>query len=59
MRKLKHLLKQLAQLLSWLPFVASVQAGVAAGRAVLAEAGVLVNAVVISRPHPDVFKELI
>ncbi len=27
MRKLKHLLKQLAQLLSWLPFVASVQAG--------------------------------
>jgi microcompartment protein CcmL/EutN len=32
--------------------VSSVQSGVAAGRAVLAEAGVLVNAVVISRPHP-------
>ena len=30
--------------------VSSVQAGVAAGRAVLAEAGVLVNAVVVSRP---------
>jgi thioredoxin-dependent peroxiredoxin len=27
MRKLKQILKQLAQLLSWLPFVASVQAG--------------------------------
>jgi len=39
--------------------VASVQAGVAAGRAVLAEAGVLVNAVVISRPHPDVYREVI
>ena len=39
--------------------VGSVQASVAAGRAVLAEAGVLVNAVVISRPHPDVYKEMI
>ena len=39
--------------------VASVQASVAAGRAVLAEAGVLVNAVVISRPHPDVYREVI
>ena len=39
--------------------VASVQAGVAAGRAVLAEAGVLVNAVVISRPHPDVYREVV
>ncbi len=39
--------------------VASVQAGVAAGRAVIAEAGVLVNAVVISRPHPDVYREVI
>lgn len=39
--------------------VASVQASVAAGRAVIAEAGVLVNAVVISRPHPDVYREVI
>jgi len=39
--------------------VSSVQAGVAAGRAVLAEAGLLVNAVVISRPHPDVYREVI
>jgi len=39
--------------------VGSVQASVAAGRAVLAEAGVLVNAVVISRPHPDVYREVI
>lgn len=28
-------------------------------RAVIAEAGVLVNAVVISRPHPDVDREVI
>lgn len=39
--------------------VASVQASVAAGRQVLAEAGVLVNAVVISRPHPDVYREVV
>lgn len=39
--------------------VGSVQASVAAGRAVLAETGVLVNAVVISRPHPDVYREVI
>jgi microcompartment protein CcmL/EutN len=39
--------------------VASVQAAVAAGRQVLSEAGLLVNAVVISRPHPDVYRELI
>lgn len=39
--------------------VASVQASVAAGRQVIAEAGVLVNAVVISRPHPDVYREVI
>jgi microcompartment protein CcmL/EutN len=39
--------------------VASVQASVAAGRAVIAEAGVLVNAVVISRPHPDVYREVV
>ena len=39
--------------------VASVQAAVAAGRQVLAAAGVLVNAVVLSRPHPDVYREVI
>jgi microcompartment protein CcmL/EutN len=39
--------------------VASVQAGVAAGRKVISDAGVLVNAVVISRPHPDVYREVI
>ena len=39
--------------------VASVQAAVGAGRQVIAEAGVLVNAVVISRPHPDVYREVI
>jgi microcompartment protein CcmL/EutN len=39
--------------------VASVQAAVAAGRKVIAEAGVLVNAVVISRPHPDVYREVV
>jgi microcompartment protein CcmL/EutN len=39
--------------------VASVQAGVAAGRTVIAEAGVLVNAAVIARPHPDVYREVV
>ena len=39
--------------------VGSVQAAVAAGRQVIAEAGVLVNAVVISRPHPDVYREIV
>ena len=39
--------------------VGSVQAAVAAGRQVIAEAGVLVNAIVISRPHPDVYREVI
>ncbi len=39
--------------------VASVQAAVAAGREVISKAGVLVNAVVISRPHPDVYREVI
>jgi microcompartment protein CcmL/EutN len=39
--------------------VASVQAAVAAGRKIIADAGVLVNAVVISRPHPDVYREVI
>lgn len=39
--------------------VASVQAAVNAGRAVIADAGMLVNAVVIPRPHPDVYREMV
>jgi microcompartment protein CcmL/EutN len=39
--------------------VASVQSAVAAGRKVIADAGVLVNAVVLSRPHPDVYREVV
>ena len=39
--------------------VASVQASVAASRRVIAEAGVLVNAIIISRPHPDVYREVV
>ena len=39
--------------------VGAEQAAVAAGRQVLAAAGVLVNAVVIPRPHPDVYRELV
>ena len=39
--------------------VSSVQAGIAAARSVVAEAGVLVNAVVIPNPHPDVYREVI
>jgi len=39
--------------------VGAVQSAVAAGRRVIAEAGVLVNAVVISRPHPDVYREIL
>jgi microcompartment protein CcmL/EutN len=39
--------------------VGAVQSAVAAGRQVVAEAGVLVNAVVIPRPHPDVYRELV
>ena len=39
--------------------VASVQASVAEGRQVISDAGVLVNAVVISRPHPDVYREIV
>ena len=39
--------------------VASVEAAVAAGRKVIAEAGMLVNAVVIARPHPDVYREMV
>lgn len=32
---------------------------VVVGRQIISEAGVLVNAVVISRPHPDVYREVI
>ena len=39
--------------------VASVEAGVAAARRVIGSAGVLVNAVVLARPHPDVYREMI
>lgn len=39
--------------------VASVQAAVEAARRVISEAGVLVNAVVIPRPHPDVYREIV
>lgn len=39
--------------------VGSVQSSIAAGRKVIADAGVLVNAVIISRPHPDVYREVI
>jgi microcompartment protein CcmL/EutN len=39
--------------------VGSVQSAIEAGRRLISEAGVLVNAVVISRPHPDVYREVI
>jgi microcompartment protein CcmL/EutN len=39
--------------------VAAVQTAVAAGREVIADAGMLVNAAVIPRPHPDVYREVI
>ena len=39
--------------------VSSVQAAMAAGRQVIGDAGVLVNAVVLSRPHPDVYREVV
>jgi len=39
--------------------VGSVQSAIAAGRQVIGDAGVLVNAVILSRPHPDVYKEVI
>ena len=39
--------------------IAAVQTAVAAGRAVIADAGMLVNAAVIVRPHPDVYREVI
>lgn len=39
--------------------VASVQSAVSAGKHLIADAGMLVNAVVIPRPHPDVYREII
>jgi microcompartment protein CcmL/EutN len=39
--------------------VAAVQTAVEAGRRVIAEAGMLVNATVITRPHPDVYREVV
>ncbi len=39
--------------------VSSVNAAVTAGARTLAEAGVLVDAVVLSRPHPDVYHEVV
>jgi microcompartment protein CcmL/EutN len=39
--------------------VGSVQSAMAVGRQVIGDAGVLVNAVILSRPHPDVYKEVI
>ena len=39
--------------------VASVQAAVAAGSQVIADEGLLVNAVVIPKPHKDVYREVI
>ncbi|MBL9128018.1 MAG: BMC domain-containing protein [Verrucomicrobiales bacterium] len=39
--------------------VASVESAVAAAKRVLCEAGVLVNAVVLARPHPEVWREIV
>ena len=39
--------------------VAAVQTAVNAGKQLIGEQGMLVNAVVISRPHPDVYREVI
>lgn len=39
--------------------VAAVQAAVQAGKQVIADRGVLVNAVVIPRPHPDAYREVV
>jgi microcompartment protein CcmL/EutN len=39
--------------------VAAVQTAVEAGRKIIADAGMLVNAAVITRPHPDVYREVI
>lgn len=39
--------------------IGSVQAAVAAGRTVIADAGMLVNAAILPRPHPDLYRELV
>ncbi len=39
--------------------IGSVQAAIGAGRKIIADAGVLVNAVVIPRPHPDIYREIV
>lgn len=39
--------------------VASVQAAVKAGAGLIADEGLLVNAVVLPRPHPDVYREVV
>lgn len=39
--------------------IGSVQSAVQAGRAAISERGLLVNAVVISRPHPDAYREVV
>jgi microcompartment protein CcmL/EutN len=39
--------------------VGSVELAVAAGRRVISDAGMLVNAVVLARPHPDLYREVI
>jgi len=39
--------------------ISSVQSAVAAGRAIISTAGMLVNAAVITKPHPDVYREVV
>jgi microcompartment protein CcmL/EutN len=39
--------------------VSSVKAAMDAGRQLIGDAGVLVNAVILSRPHPDVYREVV
>ncbi|MCJ7594190.1 MAG: BMC domain-containing protein, partial [Desulfobacterales bacterium] len=39
--------------------VAAVQSAAQAAKLVIAERGLLVNSVVISRPHPDVYREMV
>ena len=39
--------------------VAAVQSAAHAAKLVIAERGLLVNSVVISRPHPDVYREVV
>ena len=39
--------------------ISAVQSAVAAGRRVIADSGMLVNAAVITNPHPDVYHEVV